>query len=66
MLFRLNRTTHVLLEITDKIKQACDSGKHTCGPFFDLAKAFDTINHDVLLKKLIHDGVRGVTGFVHL
>ena len=56
MLFRRNRITHVLLEITDKIKQACDSGKHTCGAFFDLTKAFDTINYDVLLKKLIHDG----------
>ena len=56
MLFRRNRITHVLLEITDKIKQACDSGKHTCGTFFDLTKAFDTIKYNVLLKKLIHDG----------
>ena len=53
-------TTHALLEITEKIKQACDSGKYACGVFLDLQKAFDTVNHDILLKKLNHYGIRGI------
>ena len=48
------RHTHTLLEITEKIKQACDSGKYACGVLLDLQKVFDTVNHDILLKKLNH------------
>ena len=59
--FRPNHsTTHALLEITEKIKQACDSGKYACGVFLDLQKAFDTVNHDILLKKLNHYGIRRI------
>ena len=34
----------------------------TVGIFIDLKKAFDTVNHDILVKKLVHyiDGIRGV------
>ena len=45
---------HALIEITEKIKQGCDSGKFVCGVFLDFQKAFDTVNHDILLKKLEH------------
>ena len=59
--FRPNHsTTHALLEITEKIKQACDSGKYACGVVLDLQKAFDTVNHDILLNKLNHYGIRGI------
>ena len=41
------------------IKTTIDSGKFGCGIFVDLRKAFDTVNHDILLNKLEHYGIRG-------
>ena len=52
---------HALIEITEKIRKALDSGKFACGLFVDLQKAFDTANHEILLKKLDHSGLRGAT-----
>ena len=40
------------IEITEKIKQACDSRQYACGIFFDLKKAFDTVSHNILLRKI--------------
>ena len=54
-------TAHALIEITEKIKQACDSGQYAYGVFLDVQKAFDTVNHDILLRKLDYYGIRGVT-----
>ena len=52
-------TSHSLLEITEEIKESIDNGKFGCGIFIDLKKAFDTVNHKILLTKLEHYGIRG-------
>ena len=58
--FRNNQsTTDALIDITERIRDACDKGLYKCGPFLDFKKAYDTVNHDVFLSKLAHYGIRG-------
>ena len=55
---RNNSTVYALVQITEIIKESIDKGKYGCGIFIDLRKAFDTVNHGILLKKLEHYGIR--------
>ena len=54
-----NSTTFALHEITEKIKETISNKKYGCGIFIDLRKAFDTVNHEISLRKLEHYGIRG-------
>ena len=52
-------TDHALLLIVDKIQRAIESGQFSCSIFLDLRKAFDTVDHDLLLAKLYLYGICG-------
>ena len=52
-------TTHTLINITEAIRKALDEKSYACGVFVDLQKAFDTVNHNILLTKLNYNGIRG-------
>ena len=59
--FRKNHSTSLsVINFSDYILQELDKGKFCCGVFMDLSKAFDTIDHHILLKKLFLYGLRGI------
>ena len=52
-------TSQTLLNISQLIMDSLDKGMYGCGVFIDLQKAFDTVDHKILLEKLYHYGIRG-------
>ena len=52
-------TNHAIISLVEKVNSAMDSGKISIGIFLDLIKAFDTVDHCILLDKLYKYGIRG-------
>ena len=53
-------TDHAILCIIDRIQKAIDNRSFSCGIFLDFSKAFDTVNHEILIHKLEYYGFRGL------
>ena len=59
--FRKDHSTYMaLIILIDKISAALDKGDFTIAVLIDFRKAFDTVDHEILLHKLHHYGIRGV------
>ena len=56
-----NSTVHSLISLTENVRSAIENNNLACGIFIDLQKAFDTVDHDILLDKLHNYGFRGLS-----
>ena len=59
--FRLNvSTNNALMSIIENIQTQLDEGKYCAGVFVDFKKAFDTVDHNILIKKLDYYSIRSI------
>ena len=58
--FQKNKnTSDTILEFLDNFYDSINNDQHLLAIYLDFSKAFDTVNHDILMKKLFHMGFRG-------
>ena len=53
-------TQYAILDIANNMQTNMNQRLLSCGVFIDLKKAFETVDHDILLDKLNHYGFRGL------
>ena len=56
---KTHSTQHAILDIVNAIQTNMDKQLFSCGAFIDLKKAFDTVDHNILLHKRDHYGFCG-------
>ena len=59
--FRAEHSTeYAALELVDRLNSVLDNNEIPFSIFLDLSKAFDTIDHSILINKLSHYGIKGI------
>ena len=48
-----------IMDMVENVHCSWEKNEHCLGIFIDYRKAFDTVNHDILISKLEHIGIRG-------
>ena len=51
-------TSDCLIDLTEEISSSLDKGLYVVSLFLDLSKAFNTVNHQILLDKLKYYGLQ--------
>ena len=54
-------TEHAISQLVDQIYEAFEKNEYALGVFIDLSKAFDTVDHSILLRKLELYGITDIT-----
>ena len=52
-------TSHALVSLIECLKSKLDDKMFACAVFIDLQKAFETVDHSIILQKLYYYGIRG-------
>ena len=58
---KLQYRMHAIAESLDHVYSPLDKQQSTIAVYLYFSKAFDTVNYDILMSKLLHNGIRGVT-----
>ena len=52
-------TENALIDFTSYVYRSLDTKQHVAGVFLDFSKAFDTLDHNILIQKMEHLGIKG-------
>ena len=55
-----SNTSDAIIEIVDYVYSSLDCKQSTIAVYLEFSKVFDTVNHNILMSMLLHNGVRGV------
>ena len=57
-----SNTLDAIIEFLDYVYSSVDSKQSTIAVYLDFSRAFDTVNHNILMNKLLHNGILFPTG----